>query len=204
MATHARSTAASEPPLDPRERILAIADVVLYRDGIQQTSIEAIATAAGVSRRQFSKNFATKEQLVVAYINDRHDRDARLLGAAAETDISHHMVFNMVLSEIIADVNTPGFRGCAFLNAIVECPELEGVQRAIAEHREWYLAQATELLRAAGHQRPADAAVTLMAARDEAMDSKYGDDATAATAGLRRAMDQVLCDLSSSEGGTFD
>jgi AcrR family transcriptional regulator len=208
MATHARSSAASEPaqePVkDPRERILAIADVMLYQDGIQQASVEEIATAAGVSRRVFAKNFASKEQLVVAYIDGRHERDARLLGAAAESDISHHLVFNMVLSEIIADVNTPGFRGCAFINAAAECPELADVQRAIAEHREWYLTQATELLRVAGHPHPADAAVTLMAARDEAMSSTYGDDATDVTAGLRHAMERVLSEIPDSDGGLFD
>jgi AcrR family transcriptional regulator len=199
MPAHARTRGASPTTAKrlkgARRRILAVADAAFYADGIQQTSVEEIASLAGVSPRVFTKNFPSKEELIVAYIDERHDHDLRLLLAAEDAEMSHHLLFNMVVSEIRADVETPGFRGCAFLNAASECPDLPAVQAAVRSHRDWYLAIATGVLREAGHDHPEEAAGRLVSARDAAMNSSYGDDPVAATADLLQAMDLILAEI---------
>ncbi|WP_188511575.1 TetR/AcrR family transcriptional regulator [Conyzicola nivalis] len=178
-----------------RERVLEVADYLFYTDGINQTSVDAIAFQADVSTRAFARAFASKEDLIVAYVNQRHESDVDLFSTIAATELSHQLVLNMVLSEVIIDVTSPGFHGCAFINAAIECREYLAVQAAVKNHREWYTGAATEVLRQAGHHYPADAADDVLLARDGAMNSGYGGDPTAATAALRRAIDRVLAEI---------
>ena len=195
MAMHSRS----QPPVAPsggvRERILEVADYMFYTDGIPQTTIEAIAFQADVSPRAFARAFASKEDLIVAYIAQRHQSDVDLFSTIVATGLSPELVLNVVLSEVIVDVTSPGFHGCAFINAAIECRGYVGVQAAVREHREWYAESATEVLRNASHPHPGDAADDVLLARDGAMNSGYGGDPTAATAALRRAIDKVLAEI---------
>jgi AcrR family transcriptional regulator len=164
-----------EPPTTlagrARERILQVADYLFYTDGIRQVPIEEIAYRASVSTRAFSRAFPAKEALVVEYINRRHKSDVDLFYSLTETAISPHLVLNMVLSEVVLDITSPGFHGCAFINAAIECRESTLVQAAVRSHREWYAAAATEVLREAGHAHPGDAADDVLLARDGAMNS---------------------------------
>lgn len=192
MALHSRPNPPTKPSGSVRERILEIADYSFYTDGIAQTTVEAVAAQANVSARAFAKAFPSKEDLIVAYIDQRHASDVRLFSTIATTTLSHELVLNMVLSEVIVDVTSPGFHGCAFINAAIECRDYVGVQAAVRSHREWYASVATEVLRRAGHSHPGDAADDVLLARDGAMSSGYGGDPTAATAALRRAIDRIL------------
>jgi AcrR family transcriptional regulator len=195
VAMHSRSAAPVNPTGTVRDRILEVADYLFYTDGIGRTTVEAIAFQADVSPRAFAKAFPSKEDLVVAYLDQRHQRDVDLFAAIVESGLSHQLVLNMVLSEVIIDVTSPGFHGCAFINAAVECREYLAVQAAVRKHREWYAGVATEVLREAGHRYPGNAADDVLLARDGAMNSGYGGDPTAATAALRRAIDRVLGEI---------
>jgi hypothetical protein len=104
------------------------------------------------------------------------------------------MTLNVVLSEVVAELNAPGFRGCAFINAAIECRDSKAVLDAVRRHREWYVAAATDILRRAGHAFPADAADDLLLARDGAMTSAYGGDSISMAAALRRVVDRVLAE----------
>ncbi|WP_411699057.1 TetR/AcrR family transcriptional regulator [Conyzicola sp.] len=192
---HSRPAPPANPSGAVRERVLEVADYMFYTGGIHQTTIDAIAFQADVSTRAFARAFASKEDLIVAYITRRHESDVALFSTIAATELSHQLVLNMVLSEVIVDVASPGFHGCAFINAAIECRDYVAVQAAVKQHREWYTGAATEVLRRAGHNYPADAADDVLLARDGAMNSGYGGDPTAATAALRRAIDRVLAEI---------
>ena len=195
---HSRPNPPAKPTGSVRERILEVADYSFYTDGIPQTTVEAIADQANVSARAFARAFPSKEDLIVAYIDQRHTSDVQLFSTIAATALSHELVLNMVLSEVIVDMTSPGFHGCAFINAAIECREYVGVQAAVKSHREWYASVATQVLRSAGHSHPGDAADDVLLARDGAMNSGYGGDPTAATAALRRAIDRVLAEIPDS------
>jgi AcrR family transcriptional regulator len=195
VAMHARPAPPANPSGTARERILEVADYMFYTDGIGQTTVEAISFQADVSTRAFAKAFTSKEDLIVAYLARRHKSDVDLFESAVSTGLSHQLVLNMVLSEVIVDITSPGFHGCAFINAAIECREYVAVQAAVKHHREWYAGVATDVLREAGHNYPGNAADDVMLARDGAMSSGYGGDPTAATAALRRAIDRVLGEI---------
>ena len=55
-----------------RERLLDAAGRLFYADGIAATGINAITAEAGVARMSLYNNFASRDELMLAYIEARH------------------------------------------------------------------------------------------------------------------------------------
>jgi AcrR family transcriptional regulator len=55
-----------------RDRLIKAAAELFYSQGIAATGIDAITERAGVARKSLYNNFASKDDLVLAYIRDRH------------------------------------------------------------------------------------------------------------------------------------
>src|SRR4051812_49835540 len=55
-----------------RDRLLDAAARLFYAGGIAATGINAITAEAGVARMSLYNNFASKEELVLAYVEARH------------------------------------------------------------------------------------------------------------------------------------
>src|SRR5258708_21354153 len=54
--------------IPPRERILAVAADLFYRHGIRAVGVEAVAEAAGTNKMTLYRHFASKDELVAAYL----------------------------------------------------------------------------------------------------------------------------------------
>jgi len=142
--------------LPARERVLAAAAELFYRDGVRATGVDAVIAAAGVAKRSFYKHFPSKDDLVVAWLQ-RTSTDwlawlraglARRRGGPRERLLA---VFDL-LDEWMAQ---PGFRGCPFLNSAHELADLRHPARAVVRQ---HTAQVEGILRElAGELRPADA-----------------------------------------------
>src|ERR1043166_3929511 len=52
----------------PRDRIVAAACDLFYRDGIRAVGVDAIAAAAGTNKMTLYRHFASKDELVAAYL----------------------------------------------------------------------------------------------------------------------------------------
>ena len=57
-----------------RERLLAAADELFYRDGVHSTGIDAVIEKAGVAKGSLHYIFGGKDELVAAYLRGRHER----------------------------------------------------------------------------------------------------------------------------------
>jgi AcrR family transcriptional regulator len=121
----------------PRERLLAASDELFYRDGVHSTGIDAIIEKARVAKGSLYYNFGGKDELVAAYLRNRHDAWRRRVEAAqARTDDPNQKI--LAIFDAIADyVSLPEFRGCPFTNAAAEAPAGEAQQLAIKEYRDW-------------------------------------------------------------------
>jgi len=62
---------------DTRQRLFEAAAQVFQKQGIGAASIDAIAEAAGLTRGAFYSNFANKDELIVAMLEDHVDRSVR-------------------------------------------------------------------------------------------------------------------------------
>ena len=60
--------------LPARERVLATALALFYRDGIRATGIDRVIAEAGVTKVTFYRHFPSKDALVVAFLESRHER----------------------------------------------------------------------------------------------------------------------------------
>ncbi|MBM7089642.1 TetR/AcrR family transcriptional regulator [Streptomyces sp. NPDC014603] len=108
-----------------RERILAAAARRFYSDGITATGIDTITAEAGVAKMSLYNNFASKAELVRAYLEARHTawlaRYRARLGPGQDPRDRILIVFDTYIDST-APVDDLDFRGCALLNAAAEMP----------------------------------------------------------------------------------
>jgi hypothetical protein len=77
--------------------------------------------------------------LIVQYIRtaDRGIRDA--VAAATDKPTSADSGVRALADFVASQIKTPGFRGCAFLNAAAEYPDVDNpIHQAILAHRSWF------------------------------------------------------------------
>jgi AcrR family transcriptional regulator len=122
----------------PAERILAAADKLFYMQGIRAVGVDAIAEAAGVSKRTLYNHYPSKDALIAAYLTARF-RHISPSDAPAEQQILG--VFDR-LERVFAST---GFRGCPFVNAVAEIGDPKHPASGIAarfkeERRQWFKA----------------------------------------------------------------
>ena len=125
-----------------RDRLLEAAARLFYADGIAATGINAITAEAGVARMSLYNNFVSKEELIVAYIEARHQewlglyltrvRDAR---DAPDAKAGVLAVFDAYIDHAELGYEH-GFRGCGLLNAAAELPVGSPGRDAVRRHKE--------------------------------------------------------------------
>ncbi|WP_328657965.1 TetR/AcrR family transcriptional regulator [Streptomyces sp. NBC_00334] len=135
---------------EARARLLGTATEIFYAEGIHSVGIDRITAQAQVTRATLYRHFAGKEDLILAYL-DGADQGIRAQVAAARAgSASAAGQVRAVARSIVDGIRSPGFRGCAFLNAVAEYPDpAHPVHRAVLAHRQWFLDTVTELLAAA-------------------------------------------------------
>ncbi|ROR25214.1 TetR family transcriptional regulator [Comamonas sp. BIGb0124] len=121
------------------DRLLSAAAILFYNDGIAATGIDAIVKKAGVAKKSLYNNFASKSELVEAYLQIRHAEwlslyDTRVQQAKgpAERVLS---VFE-AYADHAEQAYERGFRGCGLLNAAAEFPAGDSGRKAVRAHKE--------------------------------------------------------------------
>lgn len=124
---------------DTREKIVAAANRLFYREGIRAVSVDAVAAEAGITKKSLYYHFKSKDDLVAAYLDYR---DQPSLGAFKKcfeaskgplADRIAGLFDNLAL--VAAD---PKWKGCGFLRTSVELANLPGhpaIVAAIAHKR---------------------------------------------------------------------
>jgi AcrR family transcriptional regulator len=176
-----------------RARLLAAADELFYAEGVHTVGIDRIIEHAGVAKASLYSSFGSKDGLIRAYLEGRHQRRReRLLAALERYDTPRDRLLGVfdVLAELAA---SPSFRGCAFYNASAESPAGGVVQQVCDENRAWTRALFTDLARDAGARDPQALAAQLVVLYDG---SSVGArmDRTAAAASTSRAVAAALLD----------
>jgi len=122
-----------------RERLLKAAAELFYADGVAATGIDAITARAGVAKMSLYNNFASKAELINAYIQTRHAEwqglyQARLRGAASPRE-RVLAVFDSYVDHAAFEYER-GFRGCGLLNAAAELPVGEPGRTVVADQKD--------------------------------------------------------------------
>jgi AcrR family transcriptional regulator len=126
-------------PSEVRERLLRTASGLFYTKGVHAVGVDEIISRAQIARATFYRHFPSKDDLIVEYIRtaDQHVRDA--VAAALEKPTSPDFGVRAIADYVASQIKTPGFRGCAFLNAAAEYPVAEDpIHQAVLAHRTWF------------------------------------------------------------------
>jgi len=181
------------PPAPAKIRILETAGNLFYEAGIHSVGVDRLISESAVTKATFYKHYGSKDRLIVEYITARHNNERTRLEALAADTGNAEAALRALVGAVSAEVASPGFRGCAFLNAAAEFPDpLHPVRTIIERHRDWYTEFLAGLLQELGHSMAGDAADELMLARDGAMSGGYAGDPIAATSALGRVADRVI------------
>jgi AcrR family transcriptional regulator len=112
------------PHKSARERILETADDLFYRDGIHAVGIDTIIEKSGVAKMSLYRSFASKEDLVAAYLEARSQRYWQWWdGVMARNASEPRRELRDLFKAIAVRAGRPEFRGCALLKAAAEFPE---------------------------------------------------------------------------------
>jgi AcrR family transcriptional regulator len=178
-------------PSEPRERLLRKASALFYAEGINTVGVDRIVSEANVTRATFYRHFPSKTDLVLAYLQSVHDVIAAQTEGLAP-DGPPEALLRALGEDVAGQVERPGFRGCAFINAALEHEEDGPVRRAVAAHRAWYHGVIRDAFAAVGHPLAEEAAQHFVMLRDGAMSGAHLDGTAEAADTLRRGVDGLL------------
>lgn len=164
-----------------RQRILDAANELFYTHGIRATSADRIIDQVGITKVTFYRHFRTKNDLVVAYLAQQSAAEQAWM--LSTVDVADPLATARTIAAGIGAAScTPGFRGCAFINAAAEYPDRDDpVRVAVDAHRGWMRDFFAGIAEKAGVRDVESVANQLMILRDGAMVNGYlGDPPTVA------------------------
>ncbi|MDU0354907.1 TetR/AcrR family transcriptional regulator [Paraglaciecola aquimarina] len=124
---------ASQPPSSAKQRILFAAHDLFYSKGIRATGVDLIIAQAKVTKTTFYRHFASKNLLILAYLDYRHQ--IWLTWFSQHINSAKELV-NGIESAITEWFSQDYFRGCAFINSLSEIAQtLPTVKQKVAEHK---------------------------------------------------------------------
>jgi len=195
------SAAARGDRRSARERLLETATRLFYAEGVHTVGIDRIIDEAGVAKASLYKTFGSKDALIQAYLENRHESIARRISdavARAEDPRAKILAIFESQGERFAE---PDYRGCPFVAASAESSPGGPIDTAASAYRTWLRALLVELATAAGAPDALTLARRLQLVYDGANLSARldGDPAIAADA---RAAAATLLDTALTAGPT--
>lgn len=136
-----------------RQRILNTATDLFYREGINATGVERLASEASVSKRTLYQHFPSKAAIVEEYLRCIQQ------GVGDPIRPGPDAANRTPRERILALFETPSpdgqMRGCPFHNAAVEASEvMPEIQDIVHEHKRAYIKGLIKLARQAGAANP--------------------------------------------------
>lgn len=175
----------------PRERLLAAANELFYREGVHTVGIDRVIERAGVAKATLYSTFGSKDELIAAYLEARHNAMRERLRRAIDRRRSPRarlLAAFDVQADLAADES---YRGCAFANATAESHG-SSADAAVARYRAWVRATFVELAADAGARDPATLARQLHLLWDGASASARMDHDPASARAAKSAASVLL------------
>jgi AcrR family transcriptional regulator len=131
------SAAPSDSPGDARERLLTAAYELFSHRGVQAVGVDAIIERSGVARQTMYRHFASKQDLVLAFLERREELWTRSwLQGEVKRRASDPREQLLAIFDVFDEwFRAPRFEGCSFINVMLEHPDAtHPVHRAAAAY----------------------------------------------------------------------
>lgn len=121
-----------------RDRILATAADLFYRNGYRATGINEVIEKAGVAKATFYAHFPTKDALCLAYLKERNSEEAQEILDYVAKQKTPLGKFYGVMDSIEGWAKRTEYRGCQFINIVTEVPDQKSAIRVQGHlHYDW-------------------------------------------------------------------
>lgn len=141
-----------------RQQLIQIAKQRFYRDGFRNVGIDAILEDVGISKTAFYKHFASKDDLMVAVLDDvdaflRQQLREMIRQSGGRSAVGQ---LRAVLDVVQRVSDGADFHGCIFVNAAMEFPlPHDPAHQAAAKHKHAIEELIFEIAERAGADDPA-------------------------------------------------
>ena len=107
-----------------RERVLETAYELFSRHGTKGVGVDRIIAESGVAKMTLYRNFASKDELILAFLERREERWTRAwLQAEVERREADPAARLLAIFDVFGEwFATEGFEGCSFVNVMLEVP----------------------------------------------------------------------------------
>ena len=121
-----REESAVGKPTDTKDRIIKAADLLFYSSSIRDVSVDRVAEQAGVTKKTLYYHFRSKDDLIAASLQARHQPTLERYRAwAGETGSMAQRIEQMFRSLAEASKKAD-WKGCGFIRATVELADTPG------------------------------------------------------------------------------
>jgi AcrR family transcriptional regulator len=121
-----------------RQRIIDAAYEQFYKEGFARSGVDAIAHAAGVTKRTFYYHFDSKDALLTAVLDDQHALVlTRIQRWAQRTSGDPKETIGNLFRELTTWTDRPGWKGSGFTRLAMELADLPGhpARAAASRHK---------------------------------------------------------------------
>ncbi len=152
-----------------RERILATAERLFYRDGFRAVGVDTIIAQSGVAKMTLYRHFPSKDDLIAAYLERSNERFWAWFDPLVAGREDPREALEAVFDGVAELAVSPHCLGCTFVGAAAEFPEPDHPGHRVATaHKRALLARLHALARAAGARNPRALAEELLLLMDGA------------------------------------
>jgi AcrR family transcriptional regulator len=168
MTAKARDHSTTSPK---RDHLVETAFRLFYRDGYRAVGIDTLLEEAGVAKMTLYNHFASKEELIVAVLEERsaalqQAMDTELVEAGQIPSRQLAAVFEGLKKWFESD----DFKGCAFIRALSEYPDqAHPIHQAAWAHKRAMNERFRAIAKNAGARNPAGVADTISLLLDGAI-----------------------------------
>jgi AcrR family transcriptional regulator len=133
MAEGHDSVSAPDAAPSVRERILASATDLFYREGVRAVGVDTIVARSGVAKMSLYRCFPSKDALVAAFLEQQNERYWRWWdGVVARHPGAPVAQLHALVAAVAKRTTSPTYRGCPFINVATELREGEHLGRSVA------------------------------------------------------------------------
>jgi AcrR family transcriptional regulator len=144
------------------EKVFEVAADMFYRESIRSVGVETIVKQAGVSKISLYRSFESKDDLIVAYLDDRNNEYWRMLDRLMAEENNPRAQLRVLVDHVSGRATTPGYRGCPFINYAAEFPDASHPgHRIVEENKQKMRQRLTSIAKAIGARRPTQLADAL-------------------------------------------
>lgn len=116
-----------------REQLLAAAGDLFYQQGIRAVGVDEVVKQAGVAKVSLYRAFPSKDDLIVAYLEERDAEFWMRWDSVVEGAPDAAAALDGVVALLADAIDRPDYRGCPFANFTSEFPERDHAGRLVVE-----------------------------------------------------------------------